>query len=295
MKALLLTKAGHADRSEYALEEGKTYLVGRSREADIIVKDRLVSRNHCKLEATGADEWSVADLGSSNGTYVNRQRITTRQLKHGDAIYVGKTILEFRIPTATSAPTTVPIEVSERPGAREEPAPAAAEASAQPRKAQATAPPPPAAPAPPPPRPAAPPPQPGGQEPPAAPEAPKPTREPIEEDVRGFFEFLDRVDKGGPPEAGQQAARRGDEEPSEPKPPDETDGAPLFSLFDDVAPSEPERKPAQPPPPPRPGTGPPRPEPVAGQSQPQPPPPPQPPSEEGGLLGFLRKKRKPPS
>jgi len=55
MKATLVAKAGLTDRKEYTLEEGKTYLVGRSREADIIVKDKLASRNHCKIVAGAGD------------------------------------------------------------------------------------------------------------------------------------------------------------------------------------------------------------------------------------------------
>jgi len=112
MKATLLSKSGLTDRPEYPLEEGKTYLVGRSREANIIVKDKLASRNHCRVASSGPEEWTVADLGSSNGTYVNRQRITTRVLRHGDVVQIGKVSLEYRLLTATTAPTVVSFSAS---------------------------------------------------------------------------------------------------------------------------------------------------------------------------------------
>jgi len=105
------------DARRYHLAEGKSYLVGRSREADIIVKDKLASRNHCRIASSG-DEWTVADLGSSNGTYVNRQRVTTQTLRDGDVLQVGGAAIEFHLGAQAQA----------EPGGAEEPSRPAAPA-----------------------------------------------------------------------------------------------------------------------------------------------------------------------
>ncbi|HUT33704.1 MAG TPA: FHA domain-containing protein [Planctomycetota bacterium] len=279
MKATLLAKSGLTDRREYALDEGKSYLVGRSREADVIVKDKLASRSHCKVAATGAEEWTVADLGSSNGTYVNRERITTRALRHGDTIQIGKAALEFRLLSATTAPTVVGPQAAE-----EEASPAAGTAPREPAA------PPPRTPPPLPPKAAATPPAaPPKAAPPQPASSPRP-KEGVDEDIRGLFEFLDKVDKAGKPPGEAPLPVVEVEDDSPPKLRDErtppmklrkdTDGGPLFSLLDEVESQKPLRKRPQPPPQP----------PPAGPAAPAPPKP----AEEGGLLAFLRKKKQQP-
>jgi len=270
MKAILLAKAGLIDRKEYALEEGKAYLIGRSREADVIVKDRLASRNHCKIAATAADEWTVADLGSSNGTYVNRERITTRVLCAGDTIQIGKSQLEFHFGATAPAPVhestkrmetrepEAPVELEERQSA---PAPAAPSPQSWqgPEEQASTAKPPPAA-------------------RPAASLPPKPKGAPLDEDIRGLFDFLDKVGQGGRPPAsqGEPAGTSPEEAGRKPreKPPaadqlsKEAEGEGLFSLLDDIETPAPE----------------------PGESAPASPETP-PAANEGGLLAFLRKKK----
>jgi pSer/pThr/pTyr-binding forkhead associated (FHA) protein len=81
--------------------------VGRSDRADVaIVWDREVSRLHAEIECA-AGEWLVADDGlSSNGTFVNGQRLVgRRRLTDGDAVRVGATVILFRNPLRTPAPT----------------------------------------------------------------------------------------------------------------------------------------------------------------------------------------------
>jgi pSer/pThr/pTyr-binding forkhead associated (FHA) protein len=63
--------------------------MGRARRADFIVEAPLVSRIHCRLTA-GATELEVADLDSTNGTYVNGQRVTRTSMRSGDRLGVGK-------------------------------------------------------------------------------------------------------------------------------------------------------------------------------------------------------------
>ena len=81
--------------------------VGRSDQADVAIAwDGEVSRLHAEIECV-AGEWLVADDGlSSNGTFVNGQRIAARRrLSDGDAIRVGATVLLFRNPQPVHAAT----------------------------------------------------------------------------------------------------------------------------------------------------------------------------------------------
>src|SRR3954471_10040234 len=68
---------------------GNIKTVGRAARADFIVDAGLVSRLHCRLTA-GAAELEVVDLESTNGTFVNGERITRALLKHGDRLGVGR-------------------------------------------------------------------------------------------------------------------------------------------------------------------------------------------------------------
>jgi pSer/pThr/pTyr-binding forkhead associated (FHA) protein len=68
---------------------GNIKTVGRATRADFIVDANLVSRVHCRLTA-GAVELEVADLDSTNGTFVNGERVERASLKDGDRLGVGR-------------------------------------------------------------------------------------------------------------------------------------------------------------------------------------------------------------
>ncbi len=71
-------------------------VVGRSEDADIHLDDPYASDFHFRL-AGGEDGVTIQDLGSTNGTYVNGRRVTAPvRLRRGDAVQVGKTIMEVR-------------------------------------------------------------------------------------------------------------------------------------------------------------------------------------------------------
>jgi pSer/pThr/pTyr-binding forkhead associated (FHA) protein len=85
-----LTTAAHAeDPFCFRILPGNVKTMGRARRADFIVEAPLVSRIHCRLTA-GATELEVADLDSTNGTYVNGQRVTRTSMRSGDRLGVGK-------------------------------------------------------------------------------------------------------------------------------------------------------------------------------------------------------------
>jgi pSer/pThr/pTyr-binding forkhead associated (FHA) protein len=76
--------------------------IGRAPNADFIVDATLVSRLHCRLSA-GATELQVEDLESTNGTYVNGERVDRAVLTNGAEVRVGKFRLNFFVSPADLA------------------------------------------------------------------------------------------------------------------------------------------------------------------------------------------------
>lgn len=83
--------------------------IGREVGADIVIPDPEVSRNHCRFTRSGGG-YMIEDLGSTNGTFVNRQRVTgTRALNAGDVIGLGETVeLAFESPGMAAPPPQAP-------------------------------------------------------------------------------------------------------------------------------------------------------------------------------------------
>jgi pSer/pThr/pTyr-binding forkhead associated (FHA) protein len=64
------------------------FVIGRSKsQADLVLEDPNVSRQHAAIERAG-NEWVLADLGSTNGCYVDGQRVSRRPLADGDVIEI---------------------------------------------------------------------------------------------------------------------------------------------------------------------------------------------------------------
>ena len=89
--------------------------IGKAAENDVAVADDATASGlHAVLERFPAG-WCVTDLGSSNGTWVNGERIwASRRLRHGDEIRIGQTRLLFRDPLAPAGAAT---EVEQAPPA----------------------------------------------------------------------------------------------------------------------------------------------------------------------------------
>jgi hypothetical protein len=68
--------------------------IGRRPDSDVFLDDVTVSRDHALIVRRG-DEYHLDDLGSLNGTYVNRRRIESHHLADGDELQVGKYKLTF--------------------------------------------------------------------------------------------------------------------------------------------------------------------------------------------------------
>jgi pSer/pThr/pTyr-binding forkhead associated (FHA) protein len=90
----LVIRAGGGRAGETFLVTGDQMTIGRSPEAEVFLDDVTVSRNHALL-VRRRDGVYIDDLGSLNGTYVNRRRIESHKLQDGDELQVGKYKLTF--------------------------------------------------------------------------------------------------------------------------------------------------------------------------------------------------------
>jgi len=93
------------DRERLPLEA--TVDIGRSSDNRLVLQDERVSRRHALIHLQGDGEWWLVDLGSSNGTYVNRARISQPMLlRDGDRLEFGPFALVFRQSQAPVAADT---------------------------------------------------------------------------------------------------------------------------------------------------------------------------------------------
>ena len=91
--ALLVVKRGPNAGSRFLLDQAVT-AAGRHPDSDIFLDDVTVSRRHAEFRLEG-HEFQVVDVGSLNGTYVNREPVDSAVLVNGDEVQVGKFRLVF--------------------------------------------------------------------------------------------------------------------------------------------------------------------------------------------------------
>jgi len=92
--ATLAIRSGGGRAGEVFSVAGDRMTIGRSPEAEVFLDDVTVSRNHALL-VRRRDGLYIDDLGSLNGTYVNRRRIESHRLQNGDELQVGKYKLSY--------------------------------------------------------------------------------------------------------------------------------------------------------------------------------------------------------
>jgi hypothetical protein len=74
----------------------QTFTIGRDASNDIILNDKMVSRKHAQLQITGDGRVLIKDSGSSNGTFVNGNKITEFYLKPGDVVKCAGVFLNWQ-------------------------------------------------------------------------------------------------------------------------------------------------------------------------------------------------------
>ena len=98
---ILRTVTEDLPEKTFRIMPGAVKTIGRAIGADFIVDAALVSRLHCQVTAT-ADHLEVADLSSTNGTYVNGRRVKKASLVAGDRLRVGR--VEMKVGKQRPAP-----------------------------------------------------------------------------------------------------------------------------------------------------------------------------------------------
>jgi pSer/pThr/pTyr-binding forkhead associated (FHA) protein len=94
--------SGKYQGGEFPLPNNKEIVVGRSSELDMVLVEDMVSRRHAKMTVTG-DQIFIQDLGSTNGTFVNGEKIKRSRLQEGDRILIGTSIIKL-VASDSSAP-----------------------------------------------------------------------------------------------------------------------------------------------------------------------------------------------
>jgi pSer/pThr/pTyr-binding forkhead associated (FHA) protein len=92
-RGVLIVKRGPNAGSKFFMDADVTH-IGRHPDSDIFLDDITVSRRHAELRR-GAEGFALHDVGSLNGTYVNRERVEQADLHSGDEIQIGKFKLVF--------------------------------------------------------------------------------------------------------------------------------------------------------------------------------------------------------
>jgi hypothetical protein len=86
--------SGKYQGGEYPLGEMGELVIGRSSDLDMVLIEDMVSRKHAKI-TLAPGQITISDLGSTNGTFVNGEKVKRSRLKEGDRILIGTSILKL--------------------------------------------------------------------------------------------------------------------------------------------------------------------------------------------------------
>src|ERR1700733_5414197 len=86
--------SGKYQGGEFPLRPHREIIIGRSSELDMVLVEDMVSRKHAKI-TTDDKAVTIQDLGSTNGTFVNGEKVRKVELKDGDRILIGTSIIKM--------------------------------------------------------------------------------------------------------------------------------------------------------------------------------------------------------
>ena len=85
--------SGKYQGGEFPIVNDKPIIVGRSSDLDMVLVEDMVSRKHARITMQQDQIW-IDDLGSTNGSFVNGEKIKRARLKEGDRVLIGTSILK---------------------------------------------------------------------------------------------------------------------------------------------------------------------------------------------------------
>jgi pSer/pThr/pTyr-binding forkhead associated (FHA) protein len=89
IRVRLIERGGTPEQTREIPITQAEFLIGRGADCDLRLRDTEISRHHCTIRV-GADEATLVDLGSSNGTFLNGQRVRSQAALHtGDQLQLG--------------------------------------------------------------------------------------------------------------------------------------------------------------------------------------------------------------
>src|SRR5450432_3343023 len=97
--------SGKYQGGEFPIVSDKQILIGRSSDLDMVLVEDMVSRKHARISMQGDQIW-IEDLGSTNGTFVNGEKIKRTTLKEGDRVLIGTSILKVVAMDASAPPVS---------------------------------------------------------------------------------------------------------------------------------------------------------------------------------------------
>jgi len=86
--------SGKYQGGEFPLRPNREIVIGRSSELDMVLVEDMVSRKHAKI-VTDENVVTIEDLGSTNGTFVNGEKVRVSEIKDGDRILIGTSIIKL--------------------------------------------------------------------------------------------------------------------------------------------------------------------------------------------------------
>src|SRR5688572_21854790 len=86
--------SGKYQGGEFPIVQDKQIIVGRFSDLDMVLVEDMVSRKHARIQMQQDQVW-IEDLGSTNGTFVNGEKIKRARLKEGDRVLIGTSILKL--------------------------------------------------------------------------------------------------------------------------------------------------------------------------------------------------------
>ena len=86
--------SGKYQGGEFPLRMNREIIIGRSSDLDMVLVEDMVSRRHAKISTTDTQVF-ISDMGSTNGTFVNGEKVTRQEIREGDRILVGTSIIKM--------------------------------------------------------------------------------------------------------------------------------------------------------------------------------------------------------